>query len=120
VRFVVPPLGFSAADACKVTSPIHMGIMHSRYEGSFSSPACDGACQEPAATLDGLDPAALTASSIKGCSNGDESEDKGPRLRGLGRERFEVSSFRVYRRHPPHVIGAVRGSRLRSIIVTLD
>jgi hypothetical protein len=29
------------------------------------------------------------SSSIKGCSNGDESEDKGPRLRDLGRERFE-------------------------------
>jgi hypothetical protein len=38
VRFVVPPSGFSAADAWKVASPIHMGIMHSRYEGSFSSP----------------------------------------------------------------------------------
>jgi hypothetical protein len=32
------PLGVSAADAWKVASPIHMGIMHSRYEGSFSSP----------------------------------------------------------------------------------
>ena len=39
VRFVVPPpWGFSAADAWRVVSPIHMGIMHSRYEGSFSSP----------------------------------------------------------------------------------
>jgi hypothetical protein len=38
VRFVLPPLGFSTADAWKVASPIHMGIMHARYEGSFSSP----------------------------------------------------------------------------------
>jgi len=38
------------------------------------------ALKKPAATLDGLDPAALTASNIKGCSNGDESE--GLRLRG--------------------------------------
>ena len=29
------PLGFLAADACKVASPIHMGIMQSRYEGSI-------------------------------------------------------------------------------------
>jgi hypothetical protein len=35
VRFMVPPLGFSAADAWKV-SPIHMGIMPSRHEGFFS------------------------------------------------------------------------------------
>jgi hypothetical protein len=27
------PLGFTAADVWKVVSPIHMGIMHSRYEG---------------------------------------------------------------------------------------
>jgi hypothetical protein len=32
------PLGFSVADAWKVASTIHMGIMQSRYEGSFSSP----------------------------------------------------------------------------------
>jgi hypothetical protein len=32
------PLGFSDADAWKVASPIHMGITHSRYEGSLSSP----------------------------------------------------------------------------------
>src|SRR5439155_16580356 len=32
------PVGFSAAEAWKVASPIHMGIMHSRYEGSLSSP----------------------------------------------------------------------------------
>ena len=38
VQFVVPPLVFSAADAWKVASPTHMGIMHSRYEGSFSPP----------------------------------------------------------------------------------
>jgi hypothetical protein len=31
-------LGFSAADAWKVASPRHMGIMHSHNEESFSSP----------------------------------------------------------------------------------
>src|SRR5207237_10184253 len=35
VRFVVPPLGFSATDAWRVASPIQMGIVTSRYEGSF-------------------------------------------------------------------------------------
>jgi hypothetical protein len=33
----VAPLGISAAYAWKVASLIHMGIMQSRYEGSFSS-----------------------------------------------------------------------------------
>jgi len=32
------PWAFSAADAWKVASPTHMGIMHLRYEGSFSLP----------------------------------------------------------------------------------
>jgi hypothetical protein len=32
------PWAFSAADAWKAASPIHMGIMHLRYEGSFSLP----------------------------------------------------------------------------------
>jgi hypothetical protein len=31
------PWGFSAADARKVVAPMHMGIMQSRYQGSFSS-----------------------------------------------------------------------------------
>jgi hypothetical protein len=32
----------AASDAWKVAAPIHMGIMHSRYERSFSSPRAAG------------------------------------------------------------------------------
>jgi hypothetical protein len=43
VRFAVPPLGLHSCGCLEGGgSLIHMGIMHSRYEGSFSSPCPAG------------------------------------------------------------------------------
>jgi hypothetical protein len=49
-------------------------LAHRRLDAQAQVVEKERALKKPAATLDGLDPAALTASNIKGCSNGDESE----------------------------------------------